>query len=123
MKKPTMKNSIKYWTTTIAVSGMLVVGACGDSNETAENELETTETEVVAPVQEPVANIEDTTIESQEPDQSLEFERTSNTQSDMNAARMPDMDAHLEEHKEVNEKIRETLTSGTVQDQNEIIEE
>ncbi len=134
MKKPIIKNWIKYWTTTIAVSGMLALGACdsNNANNTADN-VETATEETVTSTRENVnqgmENLETETEteneqvlasdeeETETPEvNQTQFERTSNTNisSERSASSISNMDAHLEEHEEANEAIKEELTDANL---------
>ena len=118
MKKPIIKNWIKYWTSTIAVSGLLVMGACGDSNETAE--VEDIDTQIEEPVRENVAAVETEDTEAfEEPEtttqETEEAPQKVTATSNYPATYIQDMDAHLKEHKEVNERITEELTDANSQ--------
>lgn len=65
MRKPIIKNWIKYFTGTLAVSGLLMLGSCGSADEgdtDLVNEVEATESEPVVLERENVAN-EDLTEE------------------------------------------------------------
>lgn len=109
MKKTIIKNWIRYSASTLAISGMLVMGACGDSNETAE--IETAETEVV---REDVAVVEPEVqeVEPEEevvPEQEQVAVRTDQGSDDFSATYINNMDAFLEEHKEVNQQITAAL--------------
>ena len=109
MKKTIIKNWIKYSASTLAVSGLLVMGACGDSTE---NEIETAETEIVAPPIENVAEVEPELEESNADlaaAESEEVETTTTRSNELGATFIRDMDAFLEEHKEVNQQITAAL--------------
>ena len=107
MKKPRVKNWIKYCTSTLAISGLLVMGACGDSNEPVE-EIETAQTEVV---REDVAVVEPEVEEVEEvmPEAEPVAVRTDVGSDDFPATYINDMDAFIEDHKEVNQQITATL--------------
>jgi hypothetical protein len=137
MKKPTIRNWIKYCAGTLAVSGMLVTTSCdSNNNQTAEyeNEVEAVENEPttlerenvndeIAAVEEvetdaddrqtanetqPVAETNDNEFASNE----SQNQQASNRSSDMSAGTMPDMDSHIEEYKEPNRAISEELTDN-----------
>ncbi len=132
MKKPIIKNWIKYWTTTIAVSGMLALGACDSNNEnnTADNVGTATEETVTSTRENVNQGMEDLEAETeteqlsssdlaeQEAEASevnqTRSDRTSdtniNTSADRSASSIRNMDAHLEEHEEANEAVKEELT-------------
>jgi hypothetical protein len=131
MKKPTIRNWIKYCAGTLAVSGMLVTTSCGsDNNQTAEyeNEVEAVENEPTTLERENV-NDEIAAVEEVETDaddrqtvggtNDVDYtsnegqnQQLSNRSSDRSANSMPDMDSHLEEYKEPNQAIREELTDN-----------
>jgi hypothetical protein len=131
MKKPTIRNWIKYCAGTLAVSGMLVTTSCGsDNNQTAdyENEVEAVENEPTTLERENV-NDEIAAVEEVETDaddrqtvggtNDVDYtsnegqnQQLSNRSSDRSANSMPDMDTHLEEYKEPNQAIREELTDN-----------
>lgn len=120
MKKPTIKNWIKYCAGTLAVSGMLLTTSCDTNNkETADYETETeaAETEPAVTARENVADVEPEAEE--EVENVAEQPQTTQTQqaADRSAGRMPNMDNHLEEHKEENKAIKEELTDVNLKDQ------
>lgn len=134
MKMPNISKWISYGTTTLAVSGLLLVGGCDNNSErqTAdntdfENEVEATENEPQTPERE---NVNLNMAENQEEQQrnednaqkaaekaentanngdQIQYEKTS-ASPDHSASAMRNMDAHIDEHEDVNENIRETLT-------------
>ena len=63
-----MKKHTRYWATTLAFSGILMLGACGESGntetDTVENEIEAAETETEAPALEEVNEEDATTIQT-----------------------------------------------------------
>lgn len=119
MKKPTIKNWIKYCAGTLAMSGMLLTTGCDTNNEAAdyENEVEATETEPVVIEREDVADVEP---EEEEVDYVADEEVTvaEEERTDVaNTAPYPDqpighMDEFLDEHEEVNEAIKRELTDN-----------
>lgn len=108
MKKPIIKNWIKYWTGTLAISGLLLMGAC-DNNEQAAAEAEEVvperENVSVVPeeevVEEPAA--ETVFVEEEEPNNIPQEAQTLD-------ATFLNLEDHLEEYQQVNEAIRVTLT-------------
>lgn len=126
MKKPNIRNWTTYWTTTLAVSGMLVLGGC-DNNEqqTADNtnQIEATENEATTPperenveknqqaLNEEEMDTQNTADQDANTGDQIQYERTS-ASSDRSASQMKNMDNHLDEHKDVNDTIRETLTEN-----------
>ncbi len=136
MKKPTIKNWIKYCAGTLAVSGMLLTTSCDSGNQTAdyENEVEAAENESVVLERE---NVNDPIEVGEEEGTDADDRQTvggandvdyastattenqnqqaSNMSSTPAAAAMPDMDVHLEEYKDPNQAIREELTDSNDQ--------
>ena len=105
-----MKNWTKYWVSTLAVSGLLVMGACGNEEQTAQDEFETTE-EIAAPEREEVSVVEEEmVVEEEAPAQ--EENKTSSARSERMAYTIRDMDAHIEKFEDVNNAIRAELTDA-----------
>ena len=105
MKKPIIKNWTKNWATALAVSGMLVMGACGESTETAEVE----EPVIEAPVREDVAVVEEEEVEVEEVE-AAPIENADPDRDDFPATYIADMDEHIREHEAVNQQITAALT-------------
>ena len=121
MKKPTIKNWIKYCAGIFAMSGMLLTTSCDSNNQTAdyENEVEAVENEPTTlereNVSEDVAEV-DTEADDRQTvggTNDVEYAETANQQvNNVPAASMPDMDVHLEEFEEPNQAIRKELTDN-----------
>lgn len=109
MKKPTIRNWTKYWVSSLAVSGLLVMGACGSEEQTAQDEFETTE-EIAVPEREEVSVVEEEEVVEEAPAQ--EENKTNSARSGRMAYTIRDMDAHLEKFEDVNNAIRAELTDA-----------
>ena len=113
MKKPIIKNWIKYWSTTIAITGMLAMGAC-DNNNNADDAVNTTEETVTTAREDVSQNLEEMETETEELANTEETE-VKRTSPAWGSSSIRNMDAHLEEFQNVNEAITETLTDGNNQ--------
>ena len=100
MKKSTVKNWMKYFASTIAISGIMLLGACG-SEENTVDEVYAPETEVVTREVEPEEYVEEE-VAVTEP-----VQVTRNTASSIN------IDKLLDKYPEVNKAIRTTLITMT----------
>lgn len=123
MKKPIIKNWIKYFTGTLAVSGMLLVGGCdNNTNDQQDNTTETAENEVGQPTRDNVSqdvetdtydNDEDAGQDGQEATGTQaqpQYDQMSNRSSAPRAQDINNMDNHLQQHSVENREITETLT-------------
>lgn len=123
MKKPIIKNWIRYFTVTLAVSGMLAIGGC-DNNTTDQQdtdyttEVETAENEVGQPTRENVSQEIEADTEAEE-ESAPPAQETRNQSSTPRAQGINNMDSHLEEHSDANRKITETLTEAENLEQGE----
>ena len=150
MRKPIIKNWIKYCSGTLAVSGLLLLGSCGSGEEQdtdLTNEVEAVESDPVVLERDNVAN-EDLTEElGEEVDTDADDLQTAGNETDPEyvadesseevAARdgqasqntgeysavegvptdrvaytIDNMDAHLEQHEDVNQRITQELTDN-----------
>ncbi|WP_026135860.1 energy transducer TonB [Nafulsella turpanensis] len=146
MRKPIIKNWIKYCSGTLAVSGLLLLGSCGSEEQDTDlvNEVEAVESEPVVLERENVAN-EDLTEElGEEIDTDADDLQTAGNETDPEyvadeeteledeneiagtdveeyapvpgvpnddlAYTVENMDAHLEKHEDVNQRITQELT-------------
>ena len=104
MKKSTVRNWMKYFASTIAISGIMLLGACGSDENTAD-EVYAPETEVVTREVETEEYVED---EVAVPVQ--ENRNVRSTASSVNINRL------LDKYPDVNQAIRTTLTSMTTEE-------
>lgn len=143
MRKPIIKNWIKYCSGTLAVSGLLLLGSCGSEEQDTDlvNEVEAVESDPVVLERDNVAN-EDLTDElgeeidtdaddlqtaGNETDieyvaderseeapaldgEAEEYEAVEGVPTDRVAYTIDNMDAHLEQHEDVNQRITRELT-------------
>ena len=114
MKKPIIKNWIKYWSTTIAVTGMLAMGACDSNNNTADDAVDATQETINSAREDVSQNLEEMEAETEEV-ANTEETATARPSYGPSAYTIRNMDAHLERFKEVNEAITETLTDANNQ--------
>jgi hypothetical protein len=143
MIKPIIKNWIKYFATTLALSGMLVVGGCDTDNRQQdadyENQVEAAETEIGEPTREDVRQDvdaetydmddreEQSAQEANETEQAnqtqdTQYERMNNRANQGSGTATPraeginDMDNHLEEHSDANKEATQTLTDRELEE-------
>ncbi|MBW3544709.1 MAG: fasciclin domain-containing protein, partial [Bacteroidetes bacterium] len=127
--KPIVRNWTRYWAGTLAISGMLVMGACGSDTERRTADETTTETSV--PARDNVSNREvaddelntTATVDAQQnpastttTDQTDQTNQTTtNTTSSRSGSRwsgssVSNIDKHVEKFSEVNEAIEQSLS-------------
>ncbi len=109
MNKSTKKNWMRYFASTLAISGMMLLGACGSDQEAADEvsapEIEMVNREVE---EEEYTDTELATTETMQEDQNVNA--TTNWNRGSMAASSVDIDELLNEHPEVNQAIRTTLS-------------
>lgn len=108
MKKYPVKNCLKYFAGTIALSGIMLIGACSSDQNTAD-ELYAPETETVnrEVTTEEYREEEVAPAENTQQNQHVTASRSAYARSSVNIDRL------LNEYPEVNEAIRTTLSSMT----------
>lgn len=106
MKKSTVKNWMKYFASTIAISGIMLLGACGSDENTAD-EVYAPETEVVNREVDTEEYIEDEVVATETVQDNQNMTASRNTASSVNINRL------LDKYPDVNQAIRTTLTTMT----------
>lgn len=97
---------MKYFASTIAISGIMLLGACGSDENTAD-EVYAPETEVVNREVDTEEYIEDEVVATETVQDNQNMTASRNTASSVNINRL------LDKYPDVNQAIRTTLTTMT----------